>query len=75
MMMCTKYAVPNMVNGGSIINLTSIAARHGGGPGAALYAGSKGFVSTATKGLAKELVGQRIRVNAVSPGVVITPFH
>jgi len=75
MMMCTKYAVPHMVNGGSIINLTSIAARHGGGPGAALYAGSKGFVSTATKGLAKELVGQRIRVNAVSPGVVITPFH
>lgn len=40
-----------------------------------MYAGSKGFVSTATKGLAKELVGKRIRVNAVSPGVVTTPFH
>jgi 3-oxoacyl-[acyl-carrier protein] reductase len=75
MMMCTKYAVRFMTDGGSIINLTSIAARHGGGPGAALYAGSKGFVSTATKGLAKELVGRRIRVNAVSPGVVLTPFH
>jgi len=75
MMMCTKYAVPRMTNGGSIINLTSVAARHGGGPGASLYAGSKGFVSTATKGLAKELVPQRIRVNAVSPGVVVTPFH
>lgn len=75
MMMCTKYAVPHMPNGGSIINVTSVAARHGGGPGAALYAGSKGFVSTATKGLAKELVGRRIRVNAVSPGVVTTPFH
>jgi len=37
---------------------------------AAMHAGSKGFVSTATKGLAKELVGRRIRVNAVSPGVV-----
>ena len=35
-----------------------------------MHAGSKGFVSTATKGLAKELVGRRIRVNAVSPGVV-----
>ncbi len=75
MMMCTKHAVPHMLNGGSIINVTSVAARHGGGPGAALYAGSKGFVSTVTKGLAKELVGRRIRVNAVSPGVVMTPFH
>jgi 3-oxoacyl-[acyl-carrier protein] reductase len=75
MMMCTKHAVPFMTEGGSIINLTSVAARHGGGPGAALYAGSKGFVSTATKGLAKELVGKRIRVNAVSPGVIVTPFH
>jgi len=61
--------------GGSIVNVTSIAARHGGGPGAFLYAGSKGFVSTATRGLAKELVPDRIRVNAVSPGVIVTPFH
>jgi 3-oxoacyl-[acyl-carrier protein] reductase len=75
MMMCTKFAVPYMVNGGSIINLTSIAAGTGGGPGAAMYAGSKAFVSCATKGLAKELVGRGIRVNAVSPGVVTTPFH
>lgn len=75
MMMCTKYAVPHMTRGGCIINLTSIAARNGGGPGASLYAGSKGFVSTATKSLAKELVGRKIRVNAVSPGVITTPFH
>lgn len=75
MMMCTKFAVPHMKNGGSVINLTSIAARNGGGPGAALYAGSKGFVSTATKGLAKELASKGIRVNAVSPGVILTPFH
>jgi 3-oxoacyl-[acyl-carrier protein] reductase len=61
--------------GGNIINVTSIAARHGGGPGAYLYAGAKGFVSTATRGLAKELVGDRIRVNAVAPGVIVTPFH
>lgn len=62
-------------SGGAIINVTSVAARHGGGPGAYLYAGSKGFVSTATRGLAKELVGDHIRVNAVAPGVIVTPFH
>jgi 3-oxoacyl-[acyl-carrier protein] reductase len=61
--------------GGNIINVSSIAARHGGGPGAFLYAGAKGFVSTATRGLAKELVGDKIRVNAVAPGVIVTPFH
>jgi 3-oxoacyl-[acyl-carrier protein] reductase len=72
-----REVVPAMRSqgGGSIINVTSVAARHGGGPGAFLYAGSKGFVSTATRGLAKELVGDRIRVNAVAPGVIQTPFH
>jgi 3-oxoacyl-[acyl-carrier protein] reductase len=62
-------------NGGVIVNTTSIAARHGGGGGAILYAAAKGFVSTFTHGLAKELVGDGIRVNAVSPGVILTPFH
>jgi 3-oxoacyl-[acyl-carrier protein] reductase len=61
--------------GGSIINLSSIAARHGGGPGSVIYAAAKGFVATATRGWAKELVKDRIRVNAVSPGVIMTPFH
>lgn len=73
-----REVVPGMrarAQGGSIINVTSIAARHGGGPGAFLYAGAKGFVSTATRGLAKELTPDRIRVNAVSPGVIVTPFH
>ena len=75
LLMCTKYAVPYMTGGGNIINLTSVAARTGGGPGASLYAGSKGFVSTATRSLAKELIGKKIRVNAVAPGVITTPFH
>jgi 3-oxoacyl-[acyl-carrier protein] reductase len=75
MLMCTKYAVPHMPPGSAIINLTSVAARHGGGPGVSLYAGSKGFVSTATKSMAKELVARKIRVNAVAPGVITTPFH
>ncbi len=61
--------------GGSIINVSSIAARTGGAGGAVLYAGAKGFVSTATHGWARELAGDNIRVNAVSPGVVTTPFH
>jgi 3-oxoacyl-[acyl-carrier protein] reductase len=60
---------------GNVINVTSIAARHGGGGGAILYAGAKGFVSAVTHGWAKEVVGDGIRVNAVSPGVIVTPFH
>ena len=44
-------------------------------PGAYLYAGAKGFVSTATHGLAKELAADGIRVNAVAPGVIQTPFQ
>ena len=61
--------------GGNVVNVSSIAARHGGGPGSILYAASKGFIATATRGWAKELVKDNIRVNAVSPGVVMTPFH
>ncbi len=61
--------------GGFVINTTSIAARNGGGNGAILYAAAKGFVSTITRGHAKEFVGDKIRVNAVAPGVIATPFH
>jgi 3-oxoacyl-[acyl-carrier protein] reductase len=72
----TRAAVPHLAKTrGFIINTTSIAARHGGGPGSTLYAASKGFVSTITRGHAKELVASGIRVNAVSPGVIATPFH
>ena len=61
--------------GGFVINTTSIAARNGGGNGAILYAAAKGFVSTLTRGHAKEFVGDNIRVNAVAPGIITTPFH
>ena len=65
-------AVPHMrkAGRGNIVNVTSIAARHGGGAGAVMYASAKGFVSTFTHGLAKEVVKDNIRVNAVSPGVI-----
>jgi 3-oxoacyl-[acyl-carrier protein] reductase len=70
-------AVPHMrkAGRGNIVNVTSVAARTGGGSGAVMYAAAKGFVSTFTRGLAKEVVKDRIRVNAVSPGVIVTPFH
>ncbi|MCM3609945.1 glucose 1-dehydrogenase [Planococcus sp. MERTA32b] len=60
---------------GSIINMTSIAARNGGGGGAVTYAAAKGAVSTLTRGLAKELAEEGIRVNGIAPGVIETPFH
>ena len=61
--------------GGAIVNVASIAGRTGGGPGSVLYAAAKGYIATATRGWAKELVKDGIRVNAVSPGVIATPFH
>ncbi|MRT29756.1 SDR family NAD(P)-dependent oxidoreductase [Herbaspirillum sp. CAH-3] len=73
----TRAVIPVMrgQGGGNIINVTSVAARHGGGPGALIYAASKGFVSTITRGMAKELLADKIRVNAVAPGVIMTPFQ
>jgi len=72
----TKAAVPFLKRRqGFVINTTSIAARNGGGNGAILYAAAKGFVSTITRGHAKEFVGDGIRVNAVAPGIIATPFH
>src|SRR5438067_7255211 len=60
---------------GVIINVTSIAARNGGGPGAAAYAAAKGGLLTYTKGLAKELASYGVRVNGIAPGVIWTPYH
>lgn len=75
--LCSKYVIPTMKKkqSGRIINISSIAAHNGGGPGAVMYASAKAAVSTFTKGLAKELVPDGILVNNVSPGVITTPFH
>ena len=72
----SRAAIPWLKkNGGFIINTTSIAARNGASGGAGLYGSSKAFVSNVTRGMAKELIGSGIRVNAVAPGVIATPFH
>jgi len=71
----TKAALPHLGDGARIVNVSSVAARHGGGPGAFAYAAAKGGVMTLTRGLAKELASRNIRVNAISPGIIETPFH
>lgn len=73
----TQAVAPYMISrqGGVIVNLSSIAARNGGGPGATLYASAKAAVAAMTKGLAKELAPHGIRVNAISPGTVDNYFH
>ena len=60
---------------GKIINLTSIAARVGGGVGAGHYSASKGGILTLSKNMARELAPHGIIVNAISPGIIDTRFH
>ena len=75
--LCSQAVLPMMKRqgGGRIVNVTSVAARNGGGPGSVAYATAKGGVSTLTRAMAKELVKDGILVNGVAPGIITTPFH
>ncbi|WP_299212030.1 SDR family NAD(P)-dependent oxidoreductase [uncultured Aquimarina sp.] len=73
----SRAAIPYLKKGenASIINYTSNAGWTAGGPGAGIYGTSKAAVNAITRALAKDLAEYSIRVNAVSPGTIDTPFH
>lgn len=73
----SRAAIPFLKKGenASIINYTSNAGWNAGGPGAGIYGTSKAAVHMLTRALAKDLAEYGIRVNAVSPGTIDTPFH
>jgi NAD(P)-dependent dehydrogenase (short-subunit alcohol dehydrogenase family) len=73
----SRAAIPYLKKGElpTIINYTSNAGWNAGGPGAGIYGTSKAGVHAITRALAKDLAEFGIRVNAVSPGTIDTPFH
>ncbi|EDM45395.1 short-chain dehydrogenase/reductase SDR [unidentified eubacterium SCB49] len=78
MMFVTRAASPYLAKNenSSIVNLASLAGRKGGHPGSLVYSTSKGAILTFTRALSTELGAQGIRVNAVSPGLILgTSFH
>jgi NAD(P)-dependent dehydrogenase (short-subunit alcohol dehydrogenase family) len=79
-MLCAREAVrcmstKNGGRGGSIVNLSSAAARIGSPHEFVDYAASKGAIDSFTLGLAKEIATEGIRVNAVRPGLIDTEIH
>jgi 3-oxoacyl-[acyl-carrier protein] reductase len=74
----TQAAAPAMIERGRgvVVNVSSLAAHNGGGPGALAYAASKGGLISLTKAMAKELAAKGVRVNCVAPGLIgQTNFH
>jgi len=75
---CSQVAASGMVarKRGAIVNLSSLAAWNGGGPGALAYCAAKGAIVSFSKAIAKELAPHGVRVNCVSPGLIDnTSFH
>lgn len=78
--LCCREAVRRMSprhggRGGAIVNVSSMASRLGSPNEYVDYAASKGALDTLTLGLAKEVAGEGIRVNAVRPGLIHTEMH
>jgi NAD(P)-dependent dehydrogenase (short-subunit alcohol dehydrogenase family) len=78
--LCSREAVRRMSvrhggMGGSIVNISSLAARTGGAGEWVHYAASKGAIDSFTIGLAREVASEGIRVNAVAPGLIETELH
>ena len=75
--LCCKAVIPGMIaqGNGNIVLMSSQAAFDGGGVGSAYYAATKGAILTYSRGLAKELAPNHIRVNCVAPGLIDTRFH
>jgi 3-oxoacyl-[acyl-carrier protein] reductase len=77
-LLCSQAVAPGMASrgGGVIVNMASLAAHNGGGPGAFIYGAAKAAIITMSKGMARELAPRGIRVNCVSPGLIgATEFH
>jgi NAD(P)-dependent dehydrogenase (short-subunit alcohol dehydrogenase family) len=78
--LCSREAVRRMSvrhggKGGSIVNISSLAARTGGAGEWVHYAAAKGAIDSFTIGLAREVASEAIRVNAVAPGLIETELH
>jgi NAD(P)-dependent dehydrogenase (short-subunit alcohol dehydrogenase family) len=77
---CARAAIPRISRtkggaGGAIVLISSVAAELGSPGEYVWYAASKGAIDSMTVGLARELVGDGIRVNAVAPGLIATEIH
>ncbi|MFU2508283.1 SDR family oxidoreductase [Pseudoalteromonas sp. ASV78] len=73
--LCSREAIKRMHSGGSIVNVSSRAAKTGSPNEYIDYAASKGAMDTLTIGLAKEVAKLGIRVNSVRPGLIYTDMH